>query len=329
MPSDLEPAWNRDVGKAAAGPVGIGDSVVVSVSSDRRIMLLRRATGDIVWRSRLSGPGSAGALFDENHVYAASGNRDGSVSAYDFERGKRRWSRTLGPVVGPLAAFADDVYAATAAGRLVALDATDGRVRWERRFQRPLRAGVTVLGSQLVVATDDSLYLLARVSGQRIASVGTEGAIHRPPAVVGSLLIANSPDGLVSAFDTRTLRIQWEVPLSEPVFGNPAIARDTVFVVTLDGGLWRIPLDDPSATRRQDLGLAVRAPPMPVENGVLIGTISGEILWVPQTGAPTVVDRVAGPIEHAPMLHDGMLLVVDGNGEIHTWTAANGTRTEP
>ncbi len=320
VPTDPQPTIAFDVGRAPSGGVAIGDSVIVALTSDKRLAVLRRTTGDLVWRRRIAGPGAAGPLFMGRQVFVASGDRDGAVEAYDLRRGKRLWSRPVGPVSGPLGAIGHAVYAATSTGRLVALDTTRGDPLWTREFRHPLRAGVTVVGPHLFVASDDSLFLVLRRTGERAAAARSIGAVRRPPAISGRLLVTASPDGIVAAYALPTLERRWQRSVASPVFGSPSIARDTVFVATLDGGLWRIPLDAPSQASVQDLGTPMRATPAPVSGGVLVGTLSGEVLFLTSEGAPPAWRlEVNGPLEEPPVVWRGTVYLIDGTGQIRAW----------
>ena len=102
------------------------------------------------------------------------------------------------------------------------------------------------------------------------------------------------------------------------MFGGPAIARDSVFAVSVRGILWRIPLGNPDAADGIPIGAAVRAPASPVRDGVLIGTLGGEIVLV-AGGSVVPQGRVEGPIEQAVIVKDGAMFVVDGRGRLHAW----------
>lgn len=320
LPASLEVAWTVGIGKSAAGALAVGDSVVVVQSSDRQLTLLRRHTGARAWRARLDGPGATGPLFTHDRVYTATADAKGRVYQYDLHTGDRTWARLVGPVVGPIAISDTRVFAATGAGWLYALDASNGDVDWRRSFGAPLRAGVSIVGPNVVVATDDSLFLITQLDGQVSARGATEGPVFSPPAISDSLLVVSSPDGFVAAFDPRTLARRWRAPVAAPVFGSPVIARDTVFTATMAGRFWKIPLSEPRSALSVDLRVPVRAAPTPVEGGVLIGTIEGEILLL--TGGsvdPRWRERVDGPIEEPSIVDRGMVLVTDGRGRIHAW----------
>ncbi len=320
LPASLEVAWTAGTGKSAAGALALGDSVVVVQSSDRLLTLLRRRTGERAWRARLDGPGATGPLFTHDRVYTASGDVRGRVYQYDLHTGKRTWARLVGPVVGPIAISDRRVFAATGAGWLYALDPSNGDVDWRRSFGAPLRAGVSIVGPNVVVATDDSLFLVTQLDGQVSARGATEGPVFSPPAISDSLLVVSSPAGYVAAFDPRTLVRRWRASVAAPVFGSPVIARDTVFTATMGGRFWKIPLGDPGSALSVDLQVPVRAAPTPIEGGVLIGTIEGElILLTSGSDDRHWRERVYAPIEEPPIVDQGMVLVADGRGRIHAW----------
>lgn len=330
VPGALEEVWSRDLGRSPSGALALGDSVVVVTTSDKHVTLARRDDGRIVWQRSLKGPGAGGALFTADRVYAASADRDGQLQATALLSGKRLWRRALGPVVGPIALADSTIFAGTADGTLFAVEMRRGRVRWQRQFPKALQSGVTVLGSGLFVATDDSLYLLDRRSGVPVRAVAAPAAVRSPPAVSGDLLVLTSPDGVLTGLDVRTLAARWSIDVSTPVFGGAAIARDTAFAVTVEGGLWRVPLRDPGAAREQSLGRPMRITPAPVRNGVLLGTVAGEVLLVDdRSDVPRWSVQLDGPIEFPPIVDAGTVFVIDGRGTAYAWRAARPDGPEP
>jgi outer membrane protein assembly factor BamB len=130
-----------------------------------------------------------------------------------------------------------------------------------------------------------------------------------------------SPDRFIIGLDAATLAIRWRIDVDDPIFGGVAIARDTAFAVTVAGDLWRVPLSAPTAASRLVLDRTVRAAPAPVRNGVLVGTVGGDILFVDgRSGQPRWSRKVDDPIEFPPLVDRGTIYVYDGRGTIHAWT---------
>jgi outer membrane protein assembly factor BamB len=329
VPDSVETVWTTDVGKSAADGLALGDSVVLATAADRRITLVRRNNGHVVWQRRLKGVGTAGPLFTLSRVYSASGDREGRLHAHDFWTGKNRWTTLVGPVIRPIALWESRVFAATATGDVYAVTTENGKVQWHRTFAKPIRSGVTVLGARVFVASEDSLFLLRADDGTTVHGVAARGVVVQPPAVAGDLLVLVSPEAFVAAYDANTLEERWWLRVGSAVFGGVAIARDTAFVATVDGNLWRVPLANSHGAIVQSLDRTIRMTPAPVRNGVLLGTVDGEVLFLrPDSDVPVWSKMVDGPLEFPPIVDDATIFVFDGRGTIHAWHAPSG-ETEP
>jgi outer membrane protein assembly factor BamB len=318
VPPNPTEVWRSSLGRAASGPPAYGSAVIVALAADRYLSVLSIETGRRLWKKRLASPGVGGPLFDGRYVYAATGGHVGRVYAYNLRR-KRRWQRTLGDVSPPLALAAGHVIAATERGEVVALDTQTGDIGWHRRLPQPARAGATVVDSSILVATDDSLYRLQATEGTIEARVGLPGTMLAPAAAQGDTLVVTTASGQVLALDATTLSILWSVATGSPIFGGAAVARDTAFCATLDGDVWFIPLDDPGRASHTSVHTPIRAPVSPTLDGVLIGTVAGEILVVRADGPPVSRETLDGPIEQSVLVRDGRMFTVDGKGRLQAW----------
>jgi outer membrane protein assembly factor BamB len=317
-PPEPDRWWRARFGRAAAGPPAMGDQVIAVLDLGRDLTLVQWQTGDRIWRRRLSAPGAGGPLLVGDRVYAASAGRSAQVYAYRLEDGKRLWRRAVGPVSGPIATSRGLLIVATESGAITALAPTDGEQRWTRRLHGAVRSGVTALGEDVLVATDDSLFLLAAADGTVRASTATPAALVAPPAWRGDTIVLASPDGLLLGLRRDDLRLLWSIRTDDPIFGGPVIARDTVFAVSVGGRLWRVPLSSPYDATSDSLGTPVRASPAPVANGVLVGTLGGEVLLVRRDTVEHRM-RVIGPIEQPPIVRHGVLFVISGKGVMEAW----------
>jgi outer membrane protein assembly factor BamB len=318
-PAEPSLHWRANVRRGAAGPPALGERVVAVTTVDRAVTLLEWETGRTIWRRNLREPASGPPLLVGNRVYAASTGRRGRVHALALQSGARVWETRVGSVVPPIAASPGHVFVGIENGTVRALGTGRGESRWSRRLPGLLRLGPVDVGDALFVATDDSLYLLSQSDGAIVARAGAPGTVVAPPAWQSDTLVVASPDGTIAGLARDDLRTLWSVPTGDPVFGMPAIARDTAFAVTLGGALWRIPLATPANAASVALGVTVRAAPAPTADGVLVATTAGEVLFTRGTGSVEPRARVDGPIEQPPIVRDGLLLVIDGKGRVYTW----------
>lgn len=320
---DPRPLWHTEVGRAVRGSPALGEAVVVIGTADRNLVLMDRASGEILWKSRVDGTIRGGPLLDEDRLYVATESEaDGRVYAIRLRDGKVFWKTHVGSVVAPLAFDGDGLYAVTEGGSVTRIDPERGRVEW----RRPLRAGAIRAGAVptpygLVVATtSDTLFLLDRGTGVVRARLATPGTILATPATDGRTLYFATMSGHVVALDLAAWSIKWDRPGGDAVYGAPALVGDTLYVLARNGRLWIVPADAPDRAASHALEIVALAGPTPLASGILVGSVSGEVLLVDRTtGAIRWRAQVVGPIEEPPLVRDRQVVVVAGRGNIHSY----------
>jgi outer membrane protein assembly factor BamB len=146
------------------------------------------------------------------------------------------------------------------------------------------------------------------------------GAVLGTPATDGRRVYLATTNGRIVAIDLASWSVTWDRAAGDAVYGAPALVADTLFVLARDGRLWMIPVDAPDAATSHMLGIVATAGPTPLASGVLVGSVSGEVLLVdPTSGAIRWRAQVAGPIEEPPLVRDRQVVVIAGRGNIHTY----------
>ncbi|MEX2157462.1 MAG: PQQ-binding-like beta-propeller repeat protein [Gemmatimonadales bacterium] len=319
---DPRPLWRAGVGRAVRGSPALGEAIVAVGTADRYVVLVDRASGDILWRSRIDGTIRAGPLLDEDRLYVATeAQPDGRVYAIRLRDGKQIWRTRVGSVVAPLAFDSDALYAGTEEGTVLRLEPERGRVQWRRALNGAVRAGPVPTPYGLAVATTaDTLYLLDRETGVVRGRLPTPGSVLATPATDGRRLYLATMSGRVVAIDLATWSVRWDRPAGDAVYGAPALAGDTLYVVARDGRLWIIPADAPEGAASHALGIVATAGPTPLVSGVLVGSVSGEVLLVDRASGNILWRaQVVGPIEEPPLVRDRQVVVVAGRGNIHSY----------
>lgn len=319
---DPRPLWHVSMGRGVRGSPALGEAVVAVGTADRNLVLVDRASGDVIWRSRLDGPVRSGPLLDADRLYIASESQsDGRVYAVRLRDGRVLWRARAGSVAAPLAFDGEALYAGTEAGLVLRLDPERGGVQWRAQLAGAVRAGPLVTPHGLVVATtSDTLYLLDRHAGTIRSRLRLPGSALATPATDGRRVYLGTMAGRIVAVDLVSWTIRWDRSAGDAVYGAPALSADTLFVLARDGRLWMIPVDAPDAATSHTLAIVATAGPTPLASGVLVGSVSGEILLVdPATGAIRWRAQVAGPIEEPPLVRDRQVVVVSGRGNIHTY----------
>jgi outer membrane protein assembly factor BamB len=318
---DPRPLWHTDVGRAVRGSPALGEAVLAIGTVDRTLVLVDRTSGEVLWRQRVDGTVRAGPLLDEDRLYVATEAQPvGRVYAMRLRDGRTIWRTGVGSVVAPLAFDGEALYAGTEGGTVVRLDPEGGRIAWRRVLTGAIRAAPVATPHGLaVVTTADTLYLLDRTTGGVRARVATPGAVVATPATDGQRIYLGTTSARVVAIDLPELTVRWERDAGDAVYGAPALSHDTLYVLTRDGHLWFIPVDAPAAATSRALGIVATAGPTPIVSGVLVGSVSGEILLVDRGGSILWRAQVAGPIEEPPLVQGRQLVVVAGRGDIHAY----------
>ena len=319
---DPRPLWHAAMGRGVRGSPALGESVVAVGTADRNIVLVDRASGEVFWRSHVNGTVRAGPLLDEDRLYAATeAAPEGRVYAIRLRDGRSLWDTKIGSVVAPLAFDGDALYAGTEEGAVVRLELEKGHMEWRQALAGAVRAAPIATPYGLVVATtSDTLYLLDRTSGGVRSRMPLPGAVLATPASDGKRLYVATANGHVISVDLISWTVRWDRTAGDAVYGAPALTGDTLFVLSRDGKLWLIPTDTPDAATSHALGIVAIAGPTPLASGVLVGSVSGEVLLVDRaTGEIRWRAQVTGPIEEPPLVRDRQVVVVAGRGNIHTY----------
>ena len=283
----------------------------------------------------------------DGRVYTLDINAE--VRAFDANKGTRLWSAELKPkdegdgtLGGGIALNGRHLYVTTGFARVFALDATNGKVVWQRRLPGPLRAGPTVRGDRVFAVTvANELHALSANDGR---TVWTHAGISEvagliggaEPAIDNGVVVTPYSSGELVALRTQNGRVVWSESLTairrtDPVSslahirGRPVIDRGRVFVVSHSGRMAAIDLRTGNRVWEQPIGgtqapwIAGRFVYVVSTNGELVclSRRDGRVRWVralPRFEDPE--DR-EGPIRWVgPVLVSDRLLVASTQGEV-------------
>jgi len=315
-------AWRTGAGRSVRGGVAIGDSVIVVGTADRTVVLLERDQGRVLWRRRVPGTVAGGPLLDGHRVFVATqATPKGRILALRLRTGATLWAAASEGVSAPLALTDSLLVAVSDAGLVQALDASTGAPVWQRSVRRAARAApVPVAGGIAVATIGDSLYFLDTATGTVRARLATPGTILGTPVTDGRFLYCATTAGRLLAVAVPDLTVAWDRPLGDAVYGAPALVRDSLYLVTANGTLWRIPVEAPELARATALRVPATAGPTLVAGGILIGATSGEVLLLDAaTDSIRWRMHVRGPIQEPPIVRDRQLILVSGGGAVEAF----------
>ncbi len=302
-------------------------------------------------------------VVDGGLLFAMDGR--GRVSAYDVEKGRKEWSRTLRSPLrrdrrarsGGLATADGRVFVTTGFGAVIALSAETGDEVWRQRTAAPMHAPPTVAGGRLfAVSVDNELYALSVETGEILwtyQSLSEPARILSPssPAVRGDVVVAPFASGELAALRVDNGRTLWSEALTRnartnslgalnDIAGSPVIVGDTVYSISHSGVMAALSLRTGERQWVRPAGGIHR----PWVSGAYIYIVTtdaqlvclsrydGRVFWLRQLKLYRNPDKRRGKVAWSGPLLAGERLYLasadDGKGRLHAHSPLTGEQVE-
>ena len=162
--------------------------------------------------------------------------RDGELVALYAGWGQVRWRVRIGVSESSPVVVDNVVYLGDALGRVYAIYARTGKLKWVFRTKGPIKGGVAVAGNRLYVGSyDHNVYALNRTTGRLLWKSGAQRRFGRrasfystPAAAYGRVYIGGT-DGKVYSFGATTGKLRWSKSTGGYVYSSPAVWNKLVF----------------------------------------------------------------------------------------------------
>ncbi len=264
-PAAFSRAWRVEVGEGYSSPVATDKTVFIHSRRDPEevVMAVNLADGKVVWEQKYQ------AAFKKNQ-YAVQmakgpnatpliiGNRlftlgvTGLLNAWDTATGKNLWSKDFSPTIDTSKMFCGTAASPLAVngnliiqvgsdihgGQILALDPSDGKVKWEWKGAGPGYASPVVIEAggkkQIATMTNGSMVGLDAATGKELWSTPFPDEWHEnivTPVWTGSHLVVSGPRQGTHAFALTENAGKWHATevwknadvafyMSSPVYGD-------------------------------------------------------------------------------------------------------------
>ena len=263
-------------------------------------------------------------------------------STVEFEK---VWSRSVGDghdgellYLSPLD-VGGTVYAASADGELLAVDAETGKLQWERGLNDRIFAGVGGDQAQLYLVTREAdLVALSREDGRELWRSELPTEALATPQSNGVLVVTQTTDGRVLAFDTATGEKRWQydgvVPaLSLRTAAAPLVGGDVVLAsfsngkliaLSADAGqpLWQYEVGQPQGRTELERLVDISGQPLVLDSAVMVSGYQGKLALVDIRTGQEIWSRKASSL-NAPMVGGGNIYLSSANGNVIAYRGAD------
>lgn len=256
-------AWRQRVDAPISGSPTVVNGVVYVTGRDATGWAIRANDGKVAWRT-FGNDGLAGVMGSAapgvSGATAIFPYANGELIAVDTKDGTQKWNANVAgsrlgraitlfrDMTGDPVIVGNTVYAGTNSGRTGAYDLETGMTRWEA--PEGAASPVVVAGNSVFLVNDQAQLLRldasngGRVWAQKLPYftkqiVRKQDKVwnHFGPVLAGNRLYLASSDGYLRVFDPATGALIGNAEIPGGAAAAPAVAGQTLYVVTNDGQL--------------------------------------------------------------------------------------------
>jgi outer membrane protein assembly factor BamB len=237
-------------------------------------------------------------------------NPKSGAENWRFEQAKDRW-------IGGVLITDDTIYAANADYKLFALTFT-GTLKWVSPFQAeqsiwgsPVSDGMNVYFGTL----GRKVYAVDAQTGKQTWVQTVDGAILGSPVLgLNNSLYVGTYGGVLVSLDTRNGEIIQQETTSSWIWSGPAQDGTNVYVGDANGMFYAYPMTGTGQPWTQQLNGAIIGSPLVNGSIIVIGTESGNVYFIDNTGRNVQPVSVSGKIYTSPVAAGELVLVAPTEG---------------
>ena len=232
------------------------DEAFVAVDAEAWVRKYDAEDGTVLWEQTLGDQVTVHTtpVLVQDHIVIA--DDQGRLVAFDPADGTAQWTQDLhSPVYTSIAADEASLYVPTTRGRFYALEAAQGRLRWE------------------VVLPDTTVRFSA-------------------PAVNDDLVVVGASDGALRAFDTATGALRWTFQNADALAATPLLTPGTVYVGSMGRMLFAIDRETGASRWERQLRGRVKSA-LATRDGYLVVLSEPRFVYLFKSASATDTDVVS------------------------------------
>jgi len=238
-------------------------------------------------------------------------NPQSGAQNWVFDQAKNRW-------IGGVLITNDTIYATNSDYNLYALTFT-GTLKWVTPFQ----ADQAIWGSPVSDGTNvyfgtlgRQVYAVNAQTGRQTWVQTVDGAILGTPVLgPNNTLYVGTYGGVLVALNTRNGEIIQQQTASSWIWSGPAQDGANVYVGDASGMFYAFPMTGAGQPWTQQLNGTIVGSPLVSGNTIIVGTESGNVYFMDNTGQNVRPVSVSGKIYATPVAAGTLILVAPTDGD--------------
>jgi outer membrane protein assembly factor BamB len=233
----------------------------------------------------------------------------------------------------PALATNDTVYLPLDDGRVVALEAQNGQLRWETQPGGKITSPLIANDEQIFISSrletesgsEGALRVINKRSGLTDWTKKLNRSFSNPLSLIDQTIYGASEDNNFYSLNSKSGDINWSIPLGSIAKGKPLITDEEIFIGTESGVLYSLANNNGEEFWQFQAQGALRASATVEDNRVFIADSSGYIYSLDRdTGKLIWKIRTGAAIESTPQVFGKTLVVTSFDNFVYGFSTKNG-----
>ncbi len=265
----LTPRWKGKFGDSPIGPITFGGGNVIVPSSREKAYFFNAETGKFRGKLKTKGNAQTGLTVIDSLAYYSEGYDENLFKCLNLHTLRTAWEVPVKDVTGAPIILKDRVYLASTTGTVECRNRLTGVLIWQKKAASRSPAG---------------------------------------PSIAGNIVYFPLDNGVLTAYDTETGEMIFEIDLDEPLMSKVAVG-DMVFVTGSEGSFWAVDRETGNTLWRRRFDWPIWTAPAIDENMVYFGDNGGTLHALDKITGRTVWEfKTDGVILASPIVVGDYLL---------------------
>jgi len=225
----LNPKWRGKFGDTPIGPLTFGADNVIVPSSREKAYFYDTQTGKYRGKVKTKGNAQTGLVIIDSLAYYSGGYEENYFKCLNLHTLRTSWEVSIKDVTGAPIILKDRVYLASTTGKVECRDRSTGELIWQEQASSRSPAGPSIAGNKAYFPLDNgTLTAYDTETGEMIFDIDLDEPLMAKVAI-GEMAFVTGSEGSFWALDRESGDILWRRHFDWPIWTAPAIDENMVY----------------------------------------------------------------------------------------------------